>query len=334
MVKKGFAAVALSSLVVLLLILSSVASSIAQADSDNPPGYDGDTSSGLGSSGDGGDSSLDVPPGYSPTSDVPPASDGGGEGPSGPVDDIPSAAVYVPSSATPGSQIQVLVTATDDKAVSQLLLFNEADVLTDVVECLGAQAACSQAFTKAAPSAFGASYVFRARAKDSAGQLSNVASASGLTTAAFVLPLPIITPTITPVTTISLPSAAPAPSGPVRALQGVVMKFPLQPLFMRALGFVDSDCMRPGESALLAVNIRNVGRKTLGNVRFSATVPELGIRSAIGPFRLTSSDKSTRFLSVNIPADAADGQYFLRFVASDSVSNRIVHRIFTVDRSC
>lgn len=312
MKNQNFAAVAFSLFALVIMVLSAVPAALAYDYSD-----------------------IDSPPDYSAPDAGPQASEGGAEGPSGPVDDVPSATASAPASAVPGSQIQVTVSGTDDRGVSQLLLFDSNDLLTDVADCLGSPLICSQAFTKAVPSASGASYVFRARAKDSAGQFSNVALTSGLTTTAVtVSPLPIITPAITtPVTTeIIRPSAA--PSGPVRALQGVAVKFPLQQLFMRALSFVDSDCMRPGESALLAVNIRNVGRKTLDNVKFSATVPELGIRSAIGPFRLTSSDKSTRFLGIDIPADAADGQYFLRFVASDSVSNRIVHRIFTVDSSC
>lgn len=236
------------------------------------------------------------------------------------VDNAPTAAINVPASAAPNSQLNIVVTGNDDKDVAQLLLFDSSNVqIGTPFDCTGVQTSCSRTFTVAAPSTHSASYTFKARSKDNAGQLSVLVSGSGETTAA---PSP--------------PSAPPPVTVVTQLIQqpGVSLRFPLQPLFMRSVSFQDSDCIRPGESALLAVKVRNTGKSALKGVSFAATVPEIGVRARSGPHTITATDKLTRFLRLDIPDDAEEGSYYLRLSVTNNRFSKVVHRAFTVGRSC
>ncbi|MBI2142779.1 hypothetical protein HYU20_00340 [Candidatus Woesearchaeota archaeon] len=233
------------------------------------------------------------------------------------VDNAPTATINVPSSASPGSQLSILVTGNDDKDVSQLLLYDGSNNLLATFDCAGVQTSCSHTFTRTAPATFSTSYTFKSRSKDSANQLSDFFSGTGTTTAA-----PAPPPVSISAQLISQPSAR------------LLVRFPLQPLFLRSVSFPDSDCVRPGESALLAVKVQNSGRSTLKDVSFTATVPELGIRARTGPHSITRTDRSAKFMQLDVPADAEEGSYFLRLSVTNNKFARVVHRAFTVDSGC
>lgn len=246
-----------------------------------------------------------------------------------PLDASPSVSITVPPSAAPGAALAITVTATDDSDVAQLLLFSSADVQIASFDCLGVQTVCSNVFAAAAPATPATAYTFKAKGKDNAGKVSAVAVGSGVTTAAPVAP-PVVPPVIPPV----VPPVAPPVSAAPVPLDVVSVSFPLQPLFMRSVGFADSDCVKPGESAILAVKVQNKGREALKDVRFTASVPELGIYASDGPVKLTAKDKSTRFLQVDVPEDAENGAYMLRFTVSNNKFKRSVHRDFVVGSNC
>lgn len=235
------------------------------------------------------------------------------------VDNAPTAAINVPASAAPNSQLNIVVTGNDDKDVAQLLLFDSSNNQLAAFDCIGIQATCRNTFTAAAPSTHSASYTFKAGSRDSAGQLSVLVSGSGETTAA---PSPPSAPP--PVTVVT--QLIPQP--------GVSLRFPLQPLFMRSVSFQDSDCIRPGESALLAVKVRNTGKSALKGVSFAATVPEIGVRARSGPHTITVAGKLTRFLRLDIPDDAEEGSYYLRLSVTNNRFSKVVHRAFTVGSGC
>ncbi|MBI2549599.1 hypothetical protein HYV83_00270 [Candidatus Woesearchaeota archaeon] len=265
------------------------------------------------------------------------------------VDNAPTATINVPASAAPGSQLSILVTGNDDKDVSQLLLFDSSNVqIGTPFDCAGILTSCSHAFTVTAPSAFSTAYTFKARSKDSANQLSGFVSGTGTTTAAPavppVVPPPVVPPVVPP--PITPPPVTPPPVTPPitppaaevaempKPLQVIAVKFPLQPLFMRALNFPDTDCVRPGESALLAVKVQNTAKAALKDISFAATVPELGVRISKGPVKLKANGKLTQLLRLNIPEDAEEGTYYMRFSISNNKFSRTVHRTFVVDSSC
>ena len=234
------------------------------------------------------------------------------------VDNPPTATINVPASAGPGSQLRIVVNGDDDNDVAQLLLFDSGNNQLASFNCAGVQTSCSNPFAVTAPSTPGTTYTFRAKSKDSANQFSAFASATGTTT--FASAVPVLLP--------------PSPLEPAKPLQEITIKFPLQPLFIRSISFTDSDCVRPGESALLAVKVQNTGRTALKDVKFTVTVPELGIYASEGPVQLKTTDKSTRFFMLEVPEDAEEGTYYLRFAISNNKFNRVVHRTIAVDSSC
>lgn len=249
------------------------------------------------------------------------------------VDNLPTATINVPSSAAPTSQLSLAVIGTDDKDVAQLLLYDGSSNLLETFDCTGIQTSCSKTFTRTAPAAPSTFYTFKARSKDNAGQVSSAfASGTGTTTAALAVP-PVVPPAVPPATPPVVRPLAPELALP-KPLQVVAIKFPLQPLFLRALNFPDSDCVRPGESALLAVKVQNTAKTALKDVKFAAAIPELGIRTSDGPVTLKANGKLTRLLRLNIPEDAEKGTYYLRFSISNNKFSRAVHRTFVVESSC
>ena len=65
-------------------------------------------------------------------------------------------------------------------------------------------------------------------------------------------------------------------------------------------------------------------------------MPELGIRTKIGPEGLSNGKEMTRQLSMDIPDSAAAGEYYLRLGVNedDGDIRRIKHRAFTVKEAC
>ena len=89
-------------------------------------------------------------------------------------DNAPSVTINVPASAAPSSQMSVAVTGTDNNDVAQLLLYDASNNQIGVpFDCVGIQTSCSNTFTVTVPSTFSTAYSFKARSKDSAGQVSD-----------------------------------------------------------------------------------------------------------------------------------------------------------------
>ena len=162
------------------------------------------------------------------------------------------------------------------------------------------------------------------------GHVDSCGNSCGACSTPTPTPSPTPTPTPAPVTT---PGAA-APKPVSRPLNALSISFPLQPLFLRSAYFPDADCVKPGESATLALNVQNKARSQLNDVSFTATIPELDVRARIGPVKLTGRGKVTKFLDIAVPAAASEGAYYLKITVTNNKFVRTVFREFDVRASC
>lgn len=145
-------------------------------------------------------------------------------------------------------------------------------------------------------------------------------------------PAPVSVPA--PVPAPAAPSPAPAPVlAAANPLQSVSVQFPGS-LFLRSAGFPDDDCIRPGESAIMAVKVRNEGRSSIRDLKFTASVPELGIWASDGPITLKTDKKPTRLLNIDVPADTLNGEYYVGLTITNNKFSRTVYRTFVVSSSC
>ena len=264
-----------------------------------------------------------VPPGPGgPTPEQPP-SDGGSSG--GAVDNPPSVAINVPSSAAPGSQLSVSVTGTDDFDVAQLLFYDANGVQLATSDCPGVQTSCSVIFSVTAPSTFTTTYAFKTRSKDSANQFSSFVSGSGSTTAA---PAPLPNPTPSPV--IVPPKVSVSGTS---ASESLSIEFPTQKLFIRSGAFQASDCLKPGESAWFVAQVENKGA-IQKDVRFATIVTDLSIYSSDGPTVLSAHDSSAHWFNIEVPETAKSGMYYLQLEIGNNDFKRIMYRSFFVGSNC
>ena len=82
-----------------------------------------------------------------------------------------------------------------------------------------------------------------------------------------------------------------------------------------------------GEPLFLKIRIENDGTENLEDVKIAVVSQDLGIRTSAGPFDLDSKDDVTKTLLLDIPADAPEGNYFLRFtITSNGNTRRVVYR--------
>ncbi len=94
--------------------------------------------------------------------------------------------------------------------------------------------------------------------------------------------------------------------------------------------FLKGEVYSPGETLDFVLKFDNDGDMDLDNIKVVAMVPELGMRRAVGPLKLTENEKESRMISLEIPDDAAPGMYWARFTIGDGTLNRIKHRPFWI----
>ncbi len=97
---------------------------------------------------------------------------------------------------------------------------------------------------------------------------------------------------------------------------------------------VDPECVAPGDEILIFVSVKNEGWTKLKNVKLTATIYELGIRSALGPFTIKKNSPISRAFFLDIPKTAKDGIYFIRLEASSYSDSTVKHRIIKVNEYC
>lgn len=82
-----------------------------------------------------------------------------------------------------------------------------------------------------------------------------------------------------------------------------------------------------GEPVFMSLHIENDGTEDLEDVKISVVSQDLGIRTSAGPFDLDSKDEVTKTLLLDIPAEAPEGNYYLRFtITSNGQTRRTVYR--------
>ena len=82
-----------------------------------------------------------------------------------------------------------------------------------------------------------------------------------------------------------------------------------------------------GEPLLMRLRIENDGTKRLEDVKIAVVSQDLGIRTSAGPFDLGRGDDVTKTLKLDIPYEAPEGNYFLRFtITSNGETRRVVYR--------
>ncbi|RJQ19045.1 hypothetical protein C4580_05705 [Candidatus Woesearchaeota archaeon] len=87
------------------------------------------------------------------------------------------------------------------------------------------------------------------------------------------------------------------------------------------------DFATAGEMVLVTLNFENSGDIKLEDVKAQISIPELGIRSPrVGPFDLRTGKNVGRTLALEIPEDAAPGNYAVRVTIDSGAVHRIVHR--------
>ena len=82
-----------------------------------------------------------------------------------------------------------------------------------------------------------------------------------------------------------------------------------------------------GEPVFMSLHIENDGTESLEDVKIAVVSQDLGIRTSAGPFDLGTGDDVTKTLLLDIPADAPEGNYFMRFtITSNGNTRRVVYR--------
>ncbi|MBD3303540.1 DUF11 domain-containing protein [Candidatus Woesearchaeota archaeon] len=82
-----------------------------------------------------------------------------------------------------------------------------------------------------------------------------------------------------------------------------------------------------GEPVFMSLHIENDGTEDLEDVKIAVVSQDLGIRTSAGPFDLDSKDEVTKTLLLDIPAEAPEGNYYLRFtITSNGQTRRTIYR--------
>ncbi len=91
-------------------------------------------------------------------------------------------------------------------------------------------------------------------------------------------------------------------------------------VFVSSIFIPNQDNIRAGSSVPIAVVFKS--DEDLENVKLSAIIAELGVRSAVGPFDVEKDKKVSKTLSLDIPEWTAPGSYYIRF----SLNGRVIYR--------
>ena len=91
-------------------------------------------------------------------------------------------------------------------------------------------------------------------------------------------------------------------------------------VFVSSIFIPNQDNIRAGSSVPIAVVFKS--DEDLENVKLTAIIAELGVRSAVGPFDVEKDKKVSKTLSLDIPEWTAPGSYYIRF----SLDGRVIYR--------
>ncbi|MFH1181396.1 MAG: hypothetical protein V1702_00390 [Candidatus Woesearchaeota archaeon] len=227
-----------------------------------------------------------------------------------PVDNAPVVSISVPATALNGSSITVPVAASDDKGVSLIQFLDSSNNVLAIYNCTGILT-CSANFVVSVPSANNTVYTFKAKAIDTAGQFAG-ASGSGVTVAA-----PVIVPPAPPVHN---GGGVPAPVETEAEL--LVMTFVIE----------NADFIKDGDIIRFFYIVENKGEKSLNEITFSASIPELGIKApSLRAQQLKAGSSISKMQYIELPAGVKPGTYYLQLSINSRDARRVVYREFIVN---
>jgi hypothetical protein len=91
-----------------------------------------------------------------------------------------------------------------------------------------------------------------------------------------------------------------------------------------------NEYVKPGDTIEISMNLENTGKEKLEDIRVTAAIQDLAERNRIGPFDLKKRDQVTKRLFIEVPEDAAPGEYYIRFSFSNNDVRRVKYRPITV----
>jgi hypothetical protein len=99
-----------------------------------------------------------------------------------------------------------------------------------------------------------------------------------------------------------------------------------------SLRIINDDCVQPGGELMASLQVGYYSYKD-GSITITAVIPDLGLRSRIGPIDVNSRDDISQLLIMRIPDDTPEGTYDVRFTINDDY-RRVKYREITVSKSC
>ncbi len=94
------------------------------------------------------------------------------------------------------------------------------------------------------------------------------------------------------------------------------------------------ECYNPGSEVPVFTAAENKADRELDDVSYVASIPQLGLRRAAGPFDMKSERGVARQVFLELPEDAAEGEYNVRVVMSNDDVRRVRNRPIVVAGKC
>ncbi len=94
------------------------------------------------------------------------------------------------------------------------------------------------------------------------------------------------------------------------------------------------ECYNPGSEVPVFTAAENKADRELDDVSYVASIPQLGLRRSAGPFDMKSERGAARQVFLELPKDAAEGEYNVRVVMSNDDVRRVRNRPIVVAGKC
>lgn len=97
-------------------------------------------------------------------------------------------------------------------------------------------------------------------------------------------------------------------------------------LKIESIRFPEQANLDDGNVIPIHIAVQNDGDRKLEDVKFSATILELGARKRAGPFDISVGEHESRTLAMELPEDVESGWYMVRLELGNDEVRRVVHR--------
>ena len=103
-------------------------------------------------------------------------------------------------------------------------------------------------------------------------------------------------------------------------------------VFINDVRFISDEYLEISEELITNAIMENVGEKDLKDVSVAVMVPDMGVFRTVGPFDLDADDRQSKNIYIELPQDAAPGEYGVRIEISNDDIHRTVWRTFVVQK--